>query len=120
MPGSLDPVGPPFGPTPEVVAPFGAARTAVLPLGGPIESQHHVGVGDDLGDRNGLLRAVVDLEGVTAQGWPFLTASTRLRKPSVAVPIRPLAPFLIKNPGSGTRGSMVRSKRTRVKSPSEV
>jgi hypothetical protein len=51
---------------------------------------------------------------------PFLTLSTRSRRPSVAVSIRPLAPFLIRNPGSGSRGSTVSSKRTRVESPSGV
>ena len=45
----------------------------------------------------------------------LLTSSTRLRRPSVAVSIRPLAPFLIRNPGSGTRGSTVSSKRTLVR-----
>jgi NAD(P)-dependent dehydrogenase (short-subunit alcohol dehydrogenase family) len=51
---------------------------------------------------------------------PFLTLSTRLRRPSVAVSIRPLAPLLITNPGRGTEGSTVSSKRTRVESPSGV
>jgi hypothetical protein len=48
---------------------------------------------------------------------PFLTSNTRLRRPSVAVSIKPLAPFLIRNPGTGIARSTVISKRTRVDSP---
>src|SRR5689334_11516843 len=50
----------------------------------------------------------------------FSTSSTRLRSPSVAVSIRLLAPFLTRNPGTGTTRSTVNSNRTFVESPSGV
>ena len=50
----------------------------------------------------------------------LFTFRTRFRKPSVAVSISPLAPFLIRNPGIGMVGSTVSSKRTLVESPSGV
>ena len=48
------------------------------------------------------------------------TFMTRLRKPSVAVSISPFAALLIRKPGSGTTGSTVSLKQTRVESPSGV
>lgn len=50
----------------------------------------------------------------------FLTSATRLRRPSVAVSIRLLDPFLMRNPGTGITRSTVSSKCTRVASPPGV
>ena len=51
---------------------------------------------------------------------PFLTLSTCLRRPSVAVSMAPLSVRLSRKPGIGTDGSTLRSNRTLVLSPCGV
>ena len=98
---------------------------------GPAHPDH---VGPEVGQHHRRVRSGADAAqfddfhpgqgSCVGHGWqnqpPFLTSSTRLRRPSVEVSIAPLMARFKMNPGSGTEGSMVSSNLTRVLSPSGV
>ena len=72
-------------------------------------------------DRVGAVRLGRQFELADAlEAQPFLTLSTCLRRPSVAVSTPPFMVRFRMNPGRGTERSMVMSNRTLVLSPSGV
>ena len=105
--GHLQPAGPAH--PHDVGAEVGEHHRRVRPRADAAEFDHfHPGQGSGIG------------HAVNVTQPPFLTFSTCLRSPSVAVSIAPFIARLSTNPGSGTDRSMVMSNLTLVLSPSGV